>query len=221
MRLSAYDLVIFDCDGVLVDSERLTVVEESRMLTELGWPMTPEEVVVRFMGRSLASELAEIADHLGQDAADRFEADLVPRLSAIFDAELTAIDGVPELLAELDARGVPTCVASSGTPDGIRHKLERTGLRHHFGERISSAVEVVHGKPAPDLFLLAASRMGADPRRTAVLEDSVHGVTAGVAAGMTVFGYAGGLADAAGLAVAGAVLFEEMAELGVVRNQAG
>jgi HAD superfamily hydrolase (TIGR01509 family) len=221
MRLSAYELVIFDCDGVLVDSERLTVVEESRMLAELGWPMEPEEVVARFMGRSLASELAEIADHLGQDAADRFEEELVPRLTAIFDAELTTIDGVPELLADLSARGVPTCVASSGTPDGIRHKLDITGLRDHFGERISSSVEVEHGKPAPDLFLLAASRMGADPRRTAVLEDSVHGVTAGVAAGMTVFGYGGGLADTDELAAAGAVVFDSMAELGEDRSSTG
>jgi HAD superfamily hydrolase (TIGR01509 family) len=211
--VSTYDLVIFDCDGVLVDSERLTVVEESRMLTELGWPMTPTGVVSRFMGRSLASELAEIGERLGQEAADRFESELGSRLSAVFDAELTAIEGVPELLAALDERGTPMCVASSGTPKGIRRKLDRTGLRHHFGDRISSAVDVEHGKPAPDLFLLAARRMGVPPERCAVVEDSVHGVSAGVAADMTVFGYAGGLAPRQDLADAGAVLFDRMSEL--------
>ena len=213
MDLSSYGLVIFDCDGVLVDSERLTVDEEARMLTELGWPMTPQEVVTRFMGRSLASELAEIADHLGQDAADRFEAELVPRLTAIFDAELTAVDGVPELLGALASAGVPTCVASSGLPDGIRRKLDRTGLRDHFGDRISSASEVEHGKPAPDLFLLAAERMGVAPADTVVIEDSVPGVEGGVAAGMTVYGFGGGLARSEDLRAAGAVVFGAMAEL--------
>jgi HAD superfamily hydrolase (TIGR01509 family) len=211
--LSSYGLVIFDCDGVLVDSERLTVHEEARMLTELGWPMTDVEVVTRFMGRSLASELAEIAEHLGQDAADRFDSELVPRLSAIFDAELTAVDGVPELLEALTANGVPTCVASSGLPDGIRRKLDRTGLRAYFDDRISSASEVEHGKPAPDLFLLAAERMGVAPADAAVIEDSVPGVEAGVAAGMTVYGFGGGLARAEDLRAAGAVVFDAMAEL--------
>ncbi len=213
MDLSSYGLVIFDCDGVLVDSERLTVHEEARMLTELGWPMTSEEVVSRFMGRSLASELAEIADRLGQHAAHRFETELVPRLGAIFDAELTAVDGVPELLDVLESAGVPTCVASSGLPDGIRRKLDRTGLRRHFGDRISSASEVEHGKPAPDLFLLAAERMGVPPADAAVIEDSVPGVEAGVAAGMTVYGFGGGLARPEDLRAAGAVVFGAMEEL--------
>jgi len=213
MVLSSYDLVIFDCDGVLVDSERLTVHEEAQMLTELGWPVTAEEVVGLFMGLSLATELEMIADRLGQAAAERFERDLVPRLTAIFDAELTAVDGVPALLEALAQKGVPTCVASSGLPDGIRRKLDRTGLRDHFGDRISSASEVERGKPAPDLFLLAAGRMGVAPKRAAVVEDSVPGVEAGVAADMTVYGFAGGLARSADLRAAGAVVFDAMAEL--------
>lgn len=213
MELSSYDLVIFDCDGVLVDSERLTVHEEARMLTELGWPVTADEVVGLFMGLSLATELEMVADRLGPAAAEKFEQDLVPRLTAIFDAELTPVDGIPALLDALAQKGVPTCVASSGLPDGIRRKLDRTGLREHFGDRISSASEVEHGKPAPDLFLLAAGRMGVTPARAAVVEDSVPGVEAGVAAGMAVYGFAGGLARAEDLHAAGAVVFEAMAEL--------
>jgi HAD superfamily hydrolase (TIGR01509 family) len=211
--LSSYDLVIFDCDGVLVDSERLTVHEEARMLTELGWPVSADDVVGLFMGLSLATELEMIADRLGPPAAQRFEQDLVPRLTAIFDAELTAVDGVPGLLDALALKGVQTCVASSGLPEGIRRKLDRTGLREHFGDRISSASEVDRGKPAPDLFLLAAERMGVAPARSAVVEDSVPGVEAGVAAGMTVYGFAGGLARSEDLRAAGAVVFDAMAEL--------
>jgi len=213
MELSSYDLVIFDCDGVLVDSERLTVHVEARMLTELGWPVTADEVVGLFMGLSLATELEMVADRLGPAAAERFEHDLVPRLTAIFDAELTPVDGIPALLDALAQKGVPTCVASSGLPDGIRRKLDRTGLREHFGDRISSASEVEHGKPAPDLFLLAAGRMGVEPARAAVIEDSVPGVEAAVAAGMAVYGFAGGLARAEDLHAAGAVVFDAMAEL--------
>jgi HAD superfamily hydrolase (TIGR01509 family) len=213
MVLSSYDLVIFDCDGVLVDSERLTVHEEARMLTELGWPVTADEVVGLFMGLSLATELEMVADRLGPAASEKFEHDLVPRLTAIFDAELTPVDGIPALLDALAQKGVPTCVASSGLPDGIRRKLDRTGLREHFGDRISSASEVEHGKPAPDLFLLAARRMGVPPARAAVVEDSVPGVEAGVAAGMAVYGFAGGLARAEDLHAAGAVVFDAMAEL--------
>ena len=213
MELSSYDLVIFDCDGVLVDSERLTVHEEARMLTELGWPVTADEVVGLFMGLSLATELEMVADRLGPAAAEKFEQDLVPRLTAIFDAELTPVDGIPALLDALAQKGVPTCVASSGLPDGIRRKLDRTGLREHFGDRISSASEVEHGKPAPDLFLLAAGRMGVTPARAAVVEDSVPGVQGGVAAGMAVYGFAGGLARAEDLHAAGAVVFDAMAEL--------
>ena len=213
MVLGSYDLVIFDCDGVLVDSERLTVHEEARMLTELGWPVTADEVVGLFMGLSLATELEMVADRLGPAAAERFERDLVPRLTAIFDAELTPVDGIPALLHALAQKGVPTCVASSGLPEGIRRKLDRTGLREHFGDRISSASEVERGKPAPDLFLLAAGRMGVDPARAAVVEDSVPGVEAGVAAGMVVYGFAGGLARSEDLHAAGAVVFDAMAEL--------
>ncbi|RLV51225.1 HAD family hydrolase [Nocardioides mangrovicus] len=213
--MADFDLVIWDCDGVLVDSEILTVEVEQRLLAEIGWPMTREEVIASFMGRTLASEVAEIAERLGADAAHRFETELVPTLEEVFERELRPVEGVPEVLAALEEAGVACCVASSGTPTGIRRKLALTGLTERFGDRISSGVEVEHGKPAPDLFLLAATRMGVDPQRCVVLEDSVHGVTGGVAAGMTVLGYAGGLAPAAELRAAGATTFEAMRDLTV------
>ena len=117
------------------------------------------------------------------------------------------------LLDHLDAQGVPSCVASSGTHGRIRRTLGITGLLERFGDRIFSATDVRHGKPAPDLFLHAAAVMGADPSACAVLEDSVYGVQAGVAAGMTVYGFAGGLSSAESLAAAGAITFEQMADL--------
>jgi HAD superfamily hydrolase (TIGR01509 family) len=206
-------LVVFDCDGVLVDTERLTVVVESRVLGELGWPVTPEEVVVRWMGKSSASQMADLEAHLGADGARRFDELVTAELVETFDRELTAIDGVVDLLDHLDAHGVATCVASSGTHERMRRTLGLTGLHDRFAGRIFSATEVEHGKPAPDLFLHAAAAMGVPPSRCAVVEDSVYGVQAGVAAGMTVHGFAGGLTAGPALADAGAVTFERMQEL--------
>lgn len=208
-----FDLVIFDCDGVLVDTERLTVGVEARILTELGWPHTPEEVVRRFMGRSAESQLEELAEHLGEEKARRFEELATEETHAAFDRELCAVDGVEDVIAILARKGIATCVASSGSHDKMRTTLGLTGLYDGFATRIFSASEVRHGKPAPDLFLHAARSMGAPPERCAVVEDSVYGVQAAVAAGMTAFGYAGGLTAAADLAAAGAVVFHVMTAL--------
>jgi HAD superfamily hydrolase (TIGR01509 family) len=205
--------VVFDCDGVLVDTERLTVGVEARVLTELGWPVTPEEVVERWMGRSSASQLAELADRLGAERAREFDERTTAELHDVFERELTAVDGVLDLVTVLHEAGVPTCVASSGTHDRMRRTLGVTGLHPLFEGRVFSATEVPRGKPAPDLFLHAAATMGADPGRCAVVEDSVYGVRAGVAAGMRVYGYAGGLTPARALAEAGATTFDAMAEL--------
>ncbi len=210
---SPHDLVVFDCDGVLVDSERLTVAVESRVLGELGWPMTPEEVVTRWMGKSSAAQLADLTEHVGAERAREFDRLTTAELHGAFERELTAIDGVPELVQALHGAGVPTCVASSGTHDRMRRTLGVTGLHPLFDGRIFSATEVTHGKPAPDLFLHAARSMGADPERCAVVEDSVYGVRAGVAAGMRVYGFAGGLTERPALVEAGATPFGTMAEL--------
>jgi HAD superfamily hydrolase (TIGR01509 family) len=206
-------LVIFDCDGVLVDSERLTVGVEARLVTELGWPHTADEVIERWMGRTSVSQLAEIEQRLGTEAMRAFDERSTAEVRAAFDAELRAIEGVEALLDHLERSGVPVCVASSGTHERMRHTLGLTGLYDRFAGRIFSASEVAHGKPAPDLFLHAAARMGVEPARCVVIEDSVYGVRAAVAAGMTVYGYAGGLSTAERLAAEGAQVFTDMLDL--------
>lgn len=209
----AFDLVIFDCDGVLVDSERLTVVVEARMLTELGWPHTPEEVVARFMGRSSESMLTELEAHLGPAKTRWFDERSTIEVHAAFDRELVAIPGVREVIDALADGGMAMCVASSGSHARMRRTLGLTGLFADFEGRIFSATEVVHGMPAPDLFLLAAASMGVDPTRTAVIEDSVYGVRAAVAAGMTAYGFGGGLSPARSLGDAGGIVFDQMTDL--------
>ncbi len=206
-------LVLFDCDGVLVDTERLTVGVEARVLTELGWPITAEEVVARWMGRSSGHQLGDVEARLGPASARDFDERTTAELHDTFARELTAVDGVETLLDGLDAHRVRSCVASSGTHARMRRTLGLTGLADRFEGRVFSATEVARGKPAPDLFLHAAAAMGVEPARCVVVEDSVYGVRAGVTAGMTVHGYAGGLTSAEALAAAGAVPFEAMTDL--------
>ena len=207
------ELVILDCDGVLVDSERPAVAVEARVLTELGWPHTPEQVVARWMGRTSQFQLGEIEARLGREAALEFDARSTAEVHAAFEQRLRPVDGVVELLDALDAAAVPTCVASSGSHDRMRRTLGLTGLLDRLAGRIFSAPEVRHGKPSPDLFLHAARSMGTHPSGCVVVEDSVYGVQAGVAAGMRVLGYAGGLTPAPVLAGAGAEPFEHMSDL--------
>jgi len=206
-------LVIFDCDGVLVDTERLTVGVEARVLTDLGWPHTAAEVVARWMGRSSAAQLADVEATLGAENTRLFDERTTRELTATFERELTAVDGVETVLDHLDREGVATCVASSGTHERMRLTLGLTGLAERFEGRIFSATEVEHGKPDPDLFLHAAAAMGATPGDCVVVEDSVYGVRAGVAAGMTVYGFAGGLSAAEALSAAGATTFDHMVDL--------
>ena len=205
-----FELVIFDCDGVLVDSERIAVRVEAELLAELGWPLSQAEIVERFMGRTTeymdeAIE-AQLGSRLPSDWKDRFQR----RYREAFAAELVPVDGV---LDALDQIAVPTCVASSGSHDKLRFTLGHTGLYERFEGRIFSGYEVANGKPAPDLFLHAAARMGAGPARCAVVEDSLYGVLAARAAGMRVFGYAGGLTTADRLEGDATVVFEDMREL--------
>ena len=207
------DLVIFDCDGVLVDTERLTVGVEARLLTGLGWAHTPDDVVARFMGRSSAAQLAELEARLGSEKTRRFDELCEIELREVFERDLVAVPGVREVIHSLAQRDVPTCVASSGSHAKMRTTLGLTGLYGDFEGRIFSAAEVPHGKPAPDLFLHAAAAMAVDPAGTAVVEDSVYGVRAAVAAGMTAYGFGGGLSPEEALAAAGAEVFHEMAEL--------
>ncbi|WP_019870684.1 HAD family hydrolase [Salinispora oceanensis] len=204
------ELVIFDCDGVLVDSERIAVRVNTTLGAELGWPLTEAEVIERFIGRSSASIGEQIAARLGEQVAARWAErfDLAHRQAV--DAGLTAVDGIDEALDEIT---LPTCVASSGTHEKMRHTLGRTGLYPRFAGRIFSATEVAHGKPAPDLFLHAAAAMGVPPAGCVVVEDSHYGVQAARAAGMRCFGYAGGLTPAHRLEGPGTVVFDDMRKL--------
>jgi HAD superfamily hydrolase (TIGR01509 family) len=204
------ELVIFDCDGVLVDSERLAVRVEATLLAELGWPLSQAEVIERFMGRSQAFMLQAIQERLGGRLPDGWQDLLDRRYRAAFAAELTPVDGVVEAL---DRIAIPTCVASGGSHQMLRHTLGLTGLYERFQGRIFSAGEVAEGKPAPDLFLHAAARMGAEPAACAVVEDSRYGVQAARAAGMRAFGYTGGLTPPERLAGPGTVLFDDMRRL--------
>lgn len=203
-----FDLVIFDCDGVLVDSERLAVRTEAAILTGLGWPLPEADIIERFVGRSASAMHREIEEHLGRpvDWKVEFEA----RYREAFTRELAPVPGV---VGALDRIGTPVCVASSGSHEKMAFTLGLTGLADRFTGRIFSADEVAHGKPAPDVFLHAAARMGARPDRCAVVEDSVPGVTAALAADMAVFAFAGGVTSAGRLARPGAVVFEEMSAL--------
>jgi HAD superfamily hydrolase (TIGR01509 family) len=204
------ELVIFDCDGVLVDSERLAVRVDVQVLAALGWPLTEQEVIDRFVGRSHAFFVAEVERHLGRRLPADWEDPFQPLYRDAFAAHLTPVPGVVEAL---DRITLATCVASSGTHEKMRYTLGLTGLYERFSGRIFSVEEVAHGKPAPDLFVHAAKRMGVEPASCAVVEDSRHGVEAARAAGMLALGFAGGLTPAERLRGPRTVVFSDMGEL--------
>jgi HAD superfamily hydrolase (TIGR01509 family) len=203
--MGRFDLVIFDCDGVLVDSERLAIRTEAEILFGLGWPLTESEIVARFIGRSAAYMHGAIEEHLGRPVD--WEAEFEARYEEVFAQELLPVPGVPEVVRQIT---IPMCVASSGSHEKMRFVLGLTGLLDVFGEHLFSVDDVAKGKPAPDVFLYAAEKMGVDPDRCAVVEDSVAGVTAGLAAKMSVFAFAGGVTNAARLSLGRAVVFDDM-----------
>jgi HAD superfamily hydrolase (TIGR01509 family) len=193
---------------VLVDSERIATRIDVEVLTELGWPITQDEVIERFVGKTDAAMRQEVEEYLGRSVSSDWEGFSQRYLDA-FAADLKAVDGIVEAL---DAIEIPTCVASSGRPESIEAKLRLTGLWERFDGRISSAADVEHGKPAPDLFFHAARMMGVAPAVCAVVEDSPFGVQAARAAGMRSFGYSGGITSAERLRDAD-VVFDDMREL--------
>jgi len=203
-------LVIFDCDGVLVDSERLAVRIDQQLLASLGWALSEAEIVDRFVGRSDAAMIADIEAHLGRPLAADWDRQFRDLYRALFAAELKPVPGILEALDRID---IPTCVASSGSHDKMRFTLGLTGLYDRFAGRIFSATEVANGKPAPDLFLHAAARMGVPPSACAVIEDSRWGIEAARAAGMRAFGFAGGLTPAARLTGPDTIVFDDMRHL--------
>lgn len=207
--MRAHDLIIFDCDGVLVDSERITCTVLATMLNELGLPATMETAYEEFVGNSLTRCIDIIEAKLGTPIPENFVADFKRRTGEALSESLSAVDGIKEALAAID---LPTCVASSGDHDKMKITLGVTGLYSHFEGRIFSVTEVARSKPHPDVYLYAASKMQTAPERCIVVEDTAIGVTAAVAAGMTVLGYAK-LSDPQQLADAGAIPFDDMHQL--------
>ncbi|WP_102223747.1 HAD family hydrolase [Acidimangrovimonas sediminis] len=183
------DLVIFDCDGVLIDSE---VISARMLIAELaahGVTIDMAHVARHFLGRSYPVVLQNVRETFGIDLPASFEADYRARLLAAFDRDLKVMPGVSEVI---DGLRVPYCAATSSSPPRARHSLMLTGLAARFEGRIFTASEVARGKPAPDLFLHAAARMGVAPARCLVIEDSLMGLRAARAAAMPVVHFTGG-----------------------------
>ncbi|AOR32845.1 hydrolase [Streptomyces fodineus] len=207
-----YDLVIFDNDGVLVDSESISNRLLAAYLTELGHPTSYEDSIRDYMGSAMHRIHELVLERTGQRLPDDFDDVFHARVFAAFERELQPVAGVDVVLEKLAADGVPYCVASSGSHARIRVGHRTTGLDRWFAdERIFSSEDVGRGKPAPDLFLYAAERMGVAPERCLVVEDSPLGVQAAVAAGMAVYGFTA-MTPAARLARADQ-LFSSMGEL--------
>jgi len=198
----AYELVIFDCDGVVVDSEPIGNRVFRAFLAELGIAMSEREVYENFLGRALADSLAIVERRLGRQVPDAVVAQYRATRDRTLQEEVQPIDGVEHILRQLR---VPYCIASSGDHDKMRATLGATGLLALFEGRVFSATEVARAKPAPDVYLHAAQRMGVEPASAVVIEDTVPGVTAARAAGMTVVGFAP-LTPAAALTAAGATV---------------
>jgi HAD superfamily hydrolase (TIGR01509 family) len=209
------DLVIFDCDGVLVDSEVISCRAHAEVLTRHGYPIAQEEVLARFLGVSDREARLIVEQGIGRSLPDDLEAQVKAATLKFYAGDLQAIANVGDAI---DAISLPKCVASSGTPEKIRHGLTCAGLYDQLAPHIFSATQVKRGKPAPDLFLFAAEQMKAAPERCVVIEDSVPGVTGARAAGMMVLGFHGGShcapSHAALLRAAGAtVTFDNMRQL--------
>ena len=205
-------LVIFDCDGVLVDSEPLSGRVSLEMIAEHGVTMSRDEMSARYLGTSDADMLRDVERRLGVTFPEGFVDEMQARKLVAFRAAVRAMDGAAAAVGAIASAGVPLCVASSGPRDSTRVKLASAGLLRYFDGRLFSAYDVPRGKPHPDLFLYAAAQMGVAPARCVVVEDSLPGVQGAVAAGMRVLGYASEGGGAA-LRTAGAEVFGDMADV--------
>jgi HAD superfamily hydrolase (TIGR01509 family) len=210
VKTKRFELLIFDCDGVLVDSEMITNRVFAGMLNELGIPVSIEDTFERFVGRSMPQCLEIITGLLGHPVPEGFVEDYTARSRAALKRELKAVPDIETVLAAVE---LPFCVASSGSHEKMQTTLGLTGLLPKFQGKMYSVTDVAKPKPFPDVFLHAASRQGVVPSACAVIEDTPTGVRAGVAAGMTVFGYCA-LTPRARLIEAGAHhTFEHMRDL--------
>lgn len=188
-RPAEFDLVIFDCDGVLIDSEIISLSMLIAELAGLGVVVDLDYVSRNFLGRSYPTVMQTIREQFGLDLPADFEDRYRTRLLAAFETDLKVMPGIR---AALDGLALPRCVATSSSPKRVEMSLRLTGLDDLVGPRLFTASMVANGKPAPDLFLYAAAQCGADPARCLVIEDSLTGIRAGLAAGMTVWRFTGG-----------------------------
>lgn len=188
--MSSTNLIIFDCDGVLVDSERIVCRILAEEMNKLGMPTSAEELDEQFSGRPAEDCLLEIEKRYGGPLPDHYFGNTERRIREAFHAELQPVAGIEGLLEQLMQMGLPSCVASSGSHQKMQLTLRKTGLYEYFDGRIFSAEDVSRGKPWPELFLHAADAMGTAPEHCLVVEDSIAGVRAATAAGMRVVGFA-------------------------------
>lgn len=216
--LPDWDLAIFDCDGVLVDSEVITHRVLIDALGELGLDLDLDEAIDLFMGNTLAQTVAIIESRLGRALPENFFPEWRETLyKTLRELPVQAVVGVHDVLELIS---FPACVVSNGPFRKMETTLGATGLLTRFRDRLFSPEGGLPGKPAPDMFLAAAERFGVDPARAFVVEDSPTGVRGAIAAGMTVFGYAGGVhTDSAALEREGAIVFMDMLELPVLLGQ--
>lgn len=207
-------LVIFDCDGVLVDSEPIANKVLTEELALCGLHFSAAEVALATTGLSMKQVLGWAEEIMGNSLPKDFVKFTQEKTFEKFRSELLPIPGVKIAVDSIVSAGVPVCVASSGEYEKMRLTLGLTDLHKYFGDCLYSASDVAWGKPAPDIFVYAAKRMGIDPKSCVVVEDSVPGVMAGVAAGMTVYGYSGGMEDRRlSLSKVGAILIDDMSSL--------
>jgi len=188
------DLIIFDCDGVLIDSETIAATLIAKNLTTLGWPMTPQESMTHFLGMSIHDMEPLIESRLTRPLPQNWRRDIAASLLTALSEHVTLIPGAREMLERVTALGIPWRIASNSSDEELAAKFARTGLTHLTMGRAHSAASVIarggRAKPAPDIFLAAAAAAAAAPQNCLVLEDSPLGVTGAVAAGMTCYGFA-------------------------------
>lgn len=213
-----FDAVLFDCDGVLVDSELITNRVLAQMLGELGWSISVEETMRLFIGKLVRDEAQRIEANTGVPVTEEWLTQFRERRNAALERELVDISGAPSAVRALyEALDGRIAVASGADRHKVEMQLKKTGMLEYFEGRVFSGHEMPRSKPYPDVYLAAAQALGVDPRRCAVVEDTITGATAGVAAGATVFGYAPaslGQRTPDGLRDAGvALVFEDMQQL--------
>ena len=210
MERGQQNLIIFDCDGVLVDSEIISVKVDQLVLADLGWSISIEEIIDRFVGRSHAYFLEVVEEHLGRKLPEDWEDSYQHLYRQALTRDLRLIDGIADALESID---LPMCVASNGSHSKMEFTLKRADLWSRFEGRIFSASDVSQGKPAPDLFLYAAATLGFAAADCIVVEDSWAGVTAAIAAEMKVIAYTGGITSLHQIPTEGVTIINHMSQL--------